>query len=89
MKRNIRNNNYLLFKTIYMSNLEKNISIPQNNRVDANYILLIGLITCIYLLNFLIYYIAELLFPFVIKKKRIGKKKKNIHHHVSPRNDFF
>ena len=76
MKRNIRNNNYLLIKTIYMSNLEKNISILQNKRVDANYILLIGLITCICLLNFLNYYIAELLLPFVIKKKKKKKKKK-------------
>ena len=70
MKRNIRNSNYLLIKTIYMSNLEKSISILLNNRVDANYILLIELITCICLLNFLNYYIAELLLPFVIKKKK-------------------
>ena len=74
MKRNIRNSNYLLIKTIYMSNLKKNISILLNNRVDANYILLIELITCICLLNFLNYYIAELLLPFVKKKKNKNKK---------------
>ena len=59
-----------------MSNLKKNISILQNNRVDANYILLIELITCICLLNFFNYYIAELLLPFAIKKKKLKKKKK-------------